>query len=412
MASLEVTELVQRADALLEASPGLVLRRWRAHRRALRFEVELPEGLEAPLRPLFLSRAWADAIVAACAPGQRLPDVAMPSAVGVPGDFVLTEPPHGREWLLYAAYVDAMRAPWLDLLGLRAPKGAVEEVVAFVAAKKRAGPLAVVLSEADAHAVRTSHARVLQSLWRLEARLASRSLAPRVVQASELRRDERGAVRFASDGEAAGAVAWWSTPSLDFGDLRAPVWPAPFSSMLARRALPALAEVQTPSARGRAAPGGGKSRAGSVGRKGSREAPTHLGERGGERLSRSSTRRGSRARVGHAARYVATWLPSESPPVSAGGAGGGEMVFKPFDDAYAERDSAEAEEGAGVLQARVELPRTRLPFEVEGRVTWRGCGVEVGVLALGGRAVTAFARCVVEDPAGEFDVICPAVLVP
>lgn len=352
MPSLEVDELVRRADAFLEEAPGQVLRRWRAHRAKLRYQVAVPDGLEAPLRPLFLRRAFAEDVALASAPGEPPPEVVMPSAVGTAGAFHLTEPPHGREWLLYAAYLDVMRAPWLDALalGFEVP-GAVEQLADFFRARTGEGALALAFSDADVAQVHSSGARVLQCAWRLEAQLAAQGVAVRTVDTSGLLRDDEGQLRFTSDGAPVGAVAWWSTPEVDVSEYGVPSWPAPGAHdavWLGRRALPRLSSA------------------------------AH-------------------------SRYA-----QSTPPPRAGEG----LVFKPFDDAYAEVEASHAQPGAGVLQAKVALPRTRLPFELGGVVSWRDCGVEVGVLALGGRVVTAFGRCVVDTADGPVDLVCPAVLVP
>jgi hypothetical protein len=350
-ASVEVAELVQRADAFLEASPAIVLRDWDAHRRRLRFQVGLPSGLEAPLRPLFVERGLVDELIAAAAPGLPTPQVAMPMGAGTRGALTLTEPPHGREWLLHAAYVHLMGSPWLRRLEASKRRLTVPDPLSALqslfAPHREKGAVALLLGDDDVSGVLGSDARVMQLLWFVEAWLTEAGVPARSVSVGELATDG-DTLRF-DDGAPVSGVAPWSLGRVALEDRPSelPAWSAR-GPALDRRALASLASAT-----------------------GSRYAPAQL----------------------------------EAPTSAVD-----DWVFKPFSDAWTERAVADAA-GEGVFQRRVELPRARLPVVLDGAIQWRECGVELGALAIEGRCAAAFGRCVFSTPEGPVDVICPAVLV-
>ena len=351
MTSVEVEDLVARADAFVEARPATVLRAWERHRRRLRFEVGLPFGLEAPLRPLFVERALVDELITAAAPGLPPPAVAMPMGAGTRGALTLTEPPHGREWLLHAAYVQLLACPWLPLLDVE-PRhldaGAPLSMLATALGARRAeGSVAILLGDDDVTGVFASDARVLQLVWFLEEQLTALGVPTRAVTPDELVRDG-AALRFDDGHDVVGIASWvLGRPALDDWPRGVQAWPGR-GPVMDRRALASFAGVA-----------------------------------GG--------------------RYAEAQL--EAPTAELD-----DWVFKPFDQPWIELPASQAS-GAGVFQRRVELPRTRLPVSIDGVVQWRECGVELGAVFVDGRCAAAFGRCVFPTPEGPLDVICPAVLV-
>lgn len=225
-ADLEVTAWAERADRFLETHPKIALGRWRRHVRRREFDVALPPLEDLALRPLFVAESFAREVLAAGSAGLVVGPVSMPSAIGVPSDFVITEPPHGREWLAQTAYVERSMAPWLDRLGL-GPARTIEPIVAALTKAAGGRLLALVLTEAERRSIEEVDVRVLQLLWHLEARLASAGATVRVVDASRLRHE--GAQL--DDGTPIGAIAWWSVP------LFAPRVPSFPSAALTRREL-------------------------------------------------------------------------------------------------------------------------------------------------------------------------------
>lgn len=221
--TLEAVDIAEAADAFLEDSPALALRDWEALQRKLRHEVSLPTGFDLPLRPLFVPRAHVVSLIDSSAPGQALPDVVMPTGVVGDGGVTLIEPPHGREWLLHAAFLEVMRAPWLRRLSAElAQPSPLDALSSFLAARRKRGPLGLLLAPGEREAVSTSHVRVQQLLWLLEARAQLELTEPDAV------------ARFA------GALTWSSGG--DAPTLSVPVWPG--KQRLDRRALPALASAE------------------------------------------------------------------------------------------------------------------------------------------------------------------------
>ncbi len=217
--TFEVADIAAAADAFLEGSAVLALREWDAHRRRLQHVVSLPTGLDLPLRPLFVSREHVETLIRECAPGRELPDMVMPTGVVTHDGVTLMEPPHGREWLLHAAFLEVMRVPWLRRFSAELTQPSpLDALASFLEARRGAGELAVLLTDADQEVVSTSHVRVTQLLWLLEERVKVR-----------VARGEPGLV--------SGALTW-STAG-DAPKLQVPVWPR--AQRLDRRALPLLA---------------------------------------------------------------------------------------------------------------------------------------------------------------------------
>ncbi len=206
-ADLEVTAWAERADRFLETEAKVVLGRWRRHLRRRQFDVALPPLEDLSLRPLFISETFARAVLEAGAAGIDVGAVSMPSVVGGPGDFLVTEPPHGREWLAQAGYVEQSMPPWIDRIGLAAPR-MIDPIAAALAKAAGSGLLALVLTEAELRSFEEVDVRVLQLLWHLEARLSAAGATVRIVEASRLRHE--GAQL--DDGTRIGAIAWWSVP--------------------------------------------------------------------------------------------------------------------------------------------------------------------------------------------------------
>ena len=218
--TFEVADIAAAADAFLEGSAVLALREWDAHRRRLQHVVSLPTGLDLPLRPLFVSREHVETLIRECAPGRELPDMVMPTGVVTHDGVTLMEPPHGREWLLHAAFLEVMRVPWLRRLSAELTQPSpLEALATFLDARRGAGELAVLLTQADHEVVSSSHVRVKQLLWLLEERVNLRVL-------------DRDA-----PGRLSGALTW-STAG-DAPKLDVPVWPG--AQRFDRRALPLLA---------------------------------------------------------------------------------------------------------------------------------------------------------------------------
>lgn len=226
----EVAEWVTRADRLLETSPQAVLARWRRHLARRQFEVALPPLEDLALRPLFVSHAFAREVLEAGTSGVDAGALAMPSAIGVPGSLVVTEPPHGREWLAQAAYLDLAMAPWLDRLEVNA-SSAVDPLVAELVKQAGGGLVVLAITDAERRAMEEVDVRVLQLLWQLEERLRQAGARVAIVDPASL--TARGA-RLA-DGTTVGAIGWWSAPTFDT------TVPALPSRAVTRAALPGLA---------------------------------------------------------------------------------------------------------------------------------------------------------------------------
>lgn len=234
--AFEATDWALRADRFIERSSRRVVRAWERRIRELRFEVALPPIEEIPLRPLFVTKTFVADVLAASCEGVRAGPIAMPSAIGGPERFVVSEPPHGREWILHAAYLDVMRAPWLGLVGIDAPS-TFDPLAAWFRSVSPGGTLAIALSASDWAAVEETSVRLMQLAWWIEAQLARHGVSARVVEGSSLR--ERG-TRL-PDGTAIAAVAWWSAPAAEVG---CPQWPWP---LVDRRAVPSM--VKRPGSR-------------------------------------------------------------------------------------------------------------------------------------------------------------------
>lgn len=222
--TFEVQAFVDRADALLERAPRLALRQARRHLRARSPTVQLPGLDELPLRPLFLPRAFVDQLVAACAPGAPLPAIALPS--GVPGadGVVITEPPHGRDWLLHLAYVEVAGVPLASQLGVAAP-ALLAPLADFFGPRLHGRPLGLVLDPGDEEALEQSHVRVLQLLWHLESVFAARGVHVQQLTGATL--------------DAYGGFVQWMSPSPLETDR--PVWPARPEGFFDRRRVASFA---------------------------------------------------------------------------------------------------------------------------------------------------------------------------
>lgn len=316
----------------------------------MQFQVALPTGADAPLRPLFIAKSQIEGLIAACSAGRELPVVAMPSGTVQRGELIVTEPPLGREWMLYLTYLDALQGPWFERLSRLDRSRPLDGLIRWL--KTRTGPLAVVQSPLDIAQTLATGVSVLQLQWLLEARLVEAGIDARIVEPDGLR-ITNGRLQFARDDAAVGAVVVWrSLPSeltARWAACGVEVWPGLDEASFDRRALPALA-LQPGS------------------------------------------------------RYASAWL--TSPPESETAA----FVFKPFADPYVELPAAEAA-GEGVFVRRMELPTARLPVLRDEKVEWLDYEIELGAIVLGGQCITAFARCVTHLESGRVETLSPVVLV-